>query len=278
MNIKIVITPPIICALLLITALAISPPYSSENCATVNGHAPDFANQRAPMVALTFDDGPSQHTESILDVLEQYNAKATFFVLGYRTRRNSSTIIRAADLGSEIASHTWTHENLTHLSPAQLVETIQSTSQLIYDITGSPPPSFYRPPFGATNNTVRYVSAQLGYAITNWTLDTIDWRYRNPNTIYHRIMSEVEDGSIILLHDIHLSTAQAMEQVIPSLIAQGFELVTLSELMCYFYGELTPGRIYGRAYDDDLPLQQYGPTFDISKLSPTHTKGVQYDI
>lgn len=208
---------------------------------------------RAPMVALTFDDGPSPHTNRILDVLERYNSSATFFVLGYRTERHRDTVVRAAGMGNEIAGHTWTHTDLTRLSVEEIRETIQSTSAMIEQITGSPSPRFYRPPFGSTNSTVRYVSAQLGYAIVNWTLDTLDWRFRNANTIYSTIMDEVVDGAVILLHDIHLTTAEAMELVIPSLIAQGFRLVTLSELMYHFYGELEPGRIYGRVYDDQNP-------------------------
>jgi len=208
---------------------------------------------RAPMVALTFDDGPSLHTERILDVLEHYNARATFFMLGYRVERHRNTVIRAANMGNEIAGHTWTHSHLTRLSAAEIWETIESTSAIIMNVTGNPPPRFYRPPFGLTNNTVRYVSTQMGYSIVNWDLDTLDWRYRNADTIYRTIMDEITDGSVILLHDIHLTTAMAIERVVPSLIAQGFRLVTLSELMDYFYGELEPGRIYGRVYDDDLP-------------------------
>jgi len=240
-----------------------TPVYASDIRVTIDdeavifdGQGPIPINPRPPMVALTFDDGPSPNTSRILDVLERYDARATFFVLGYRSARHRNIVERAANIGSEIASHTWTHDNMAHLSAARIRESIESTSALIESITGVPSPHFFRPPFGSTNDTVRYVSAQMGYTITNWTLDTWDWRNRNPDIIYEAIMNEVEDGSVILLHDIHLTTAQAMEFVIPSLIAQGFELVTLSELLMFFYGELVPGKIYGRVYDEDLEARE----------------------
>ena len=206
---------------------------------------------RVPVVALTFDDGPSRHTSRILDVLEQYDGRATFFVLGYRVEPHRDVIMRAANMGNEIVNHTWSHSDLTSISQEEVVAQIQSTSAAIEAITGYSP-RFYRPPFGRTNSSVRYVSTGLGYAIVNWTLDTLDWRYRDADRIYDTIMSEVEDGAVILLHDIHITTAEAMERVIPSLIAKGFKLVTVSEVLDYLYGDLEPGRIYGKIYDDEL--------------------------
>jgi len=210
---------------------------------------------RPPMVALSFDDGPSSHTERILDVLEEHGGRATFFVLGYRVEPRRNTIIRALDMGNEIVGHTWGHPDLTLISEADVIWEIQATSAVIESVTGHSP-NFFRPPFGRTNGNVRRISEELGYAIVNWTLDTVDWRDRNADTIYETIMSQVEDGAVILLHDIHVTTAQAMELVIPSLIEQGFQLVTVSEVLSYVYGELEPGLIYGKVYDDELvPLE-----------------------
>ena len=206
--------------------------------------------ERKPMVSLTFDDGPSRYTDRILDLLEEHGGQATFFVLGYRVENHRDTVQRAWELGSEIASHSWSHARLAQLSPEAIVQDLQSTSDAIRSVTGYSPP-IMRPPFGQTSELVRNVTEELGYAIVNWNIDTLDWRYRDADKIYNTIMNEVEDGSFIVLHDIHTTTAAAMEKVIPSLISKGYQLVTVSELLAYFYGELEPGRIYGRQFDID---------------------------
>ena len=199
---------------------------------------------RQPMVALSFDDGPSAYTDSILDILEQYNSRATFFVLGPQMMARPATAKRAFELGSEVANHTWNHLRLPHLSDAEIIREIQSASTAIESLTGYSPPMF-RPPFGMSCERLVRISTELGYAIVKWTLDPVDWRYRDADIVYNSIMSQVEDGSVILLHDTRPTTAAAMKRVIPRLIEKGFQLVTVSELLYYFYGELEPGRIYG---------------------------------
>ncbi|MCL2409861.1 MAG: polysaccharide deacetylase family protein [Oscillospiraceae bacterium] len=206
---------------------------------------PEIAAGERGMIVLTFDDGPSQYTDYILDLLERYNARATFFVLGYRLERRRDTVLRAVNIGSEVAGHTWSHRRLSALCNQGIAEAIQNTSAAIEEITGVRH-SFFRPPYGLVNRNVAEVSAELGYTIINWTLDTMDWKYRDADTIYNTIMRQVRDGSIILMHDIHPTTMAAMERVIPSLIARGYQLVTVSELMYHLYGgELEPGLVYG---------------------------------
>lgn len=197
-----------------------------------------------PMVALTFDDGPSRHTDSILDTLELHDGKATFFVVGNRVETYRTTVERAVNLGNEIANHTQTHPRLTSQTDGEIKNEIQSASNAIASIIGTSP-LIYRPPFGATDERVLNISAELGYGIVKWTIDPLDWRDRDADTIYNRIMSQVEDGSVIVLHDIHLTTAQAMERVIPSLIDKGFQLVTVSELLERRYGGLAAGSVFG---------------------------------
>ena len=197
-----------------------------------------------PMVALTFDDGPSVHTDRLLDILERYNASASFFVLGSLIALRPDTVVRAAHSGHEVVGHAWTHHNLTRLSRPDIAAQIQDTSDTIKAVTGISPP-LYRPPYGSINSNVREVSAELGYSIAHWTLDPLDWYYRNADRIYNTIMSQVEDGSVIVLHDIHPTTVDAMERVIPSLIEQGYQLVTMSTLLYHFYGGLEPGFVYG---------------------------------
>ena len=204
----------------------------------------------ARMVALTFDDGPSAiYTNHILDILEQHGGRATFFVLGYRVAGHADTIRRTVQLGSEVAGHSWDHPDLSLMSDeADIAGEIERTSAAIRAITGTPPP-IYRPPFGRTNDLAEQVSARLGYAIINWTLDPRDWEHRDADKVFELIMNDVESGDIIVLHDVHPSTALAMERVVPALIAEGFELVTVSELLTHAFGELEPGVIYGRNYN-----------------------------
>lgn len=199
---------------------------------------------RRPMVALTFDDGPSAYTDSILDLLERYGGRATFFVTGRRISDRSDTVLRAFELGNEIANHTWSHPRLTSISDAEIIREIQYTSSAIAALTGVSHP-MHRPPFGSSDERVARVSGSLGYSIVKWTVDPKDWRDRNPDIVYERIMSRAVDGAIILAHDIHPTTAQAMERVIPRLVEEGFALVTVTELLHYMHGGLEPGRTYG---------------------------------
>lgn len=196
-----------------------------------------------PMVALTFDDGPSAYTERILDLLEQHNGRATFFVVGSRVRYYRNTIARASDLGNEIANHSWSHPNLTLLSESAVRREIQSTSDAIESVIGFSPP-LMRPPYGHSNSRVQSIAGEMGYSIIKWDLDTLDWQHRNPDRTYNVIMTGVRDGSIILLHDLHGPTATAMERVIPALTNRGYQLVTVSELLKHSNGNMIPGRTY----------------------------------
>lgn len=207
-----------------------------------------FGNYSRPfpkrMVALTFDDGPGYYTERLLNILERNGARATFFVMGHLVEPYRNLIRRMADLGNEVAGHTWTHYDLRPLADFEIAATILSTSAAIRSITGVSPP-FFRPPYGFTNYNVRRVSAEYGYSIILWTLDTLDWRYPDVGYVYRIIMDNVEPGDNVLLHDVHSTTVDAMERVVSGLIARGFQLVTVSELLAYKYGVLEPGRIYG---------------------------------
>ena len=205
---------------------------------------PPCVPPRPPMAALTFDDGPSAYTDGILDLLETYGGRSTFFVSVPRMLGRQSTVIRAFEAGHEIANHTLNHPNLATLTDAQIRHEILAASEAIVSVTGVSPP-MYRPPFGMTNERVVQISYELGYTIVKWTVDPIDWRYRNADIIYEYIMRNVYDGAIILVHDTRPTTAEAMRRVIPRLVEEGFRLVTVSELLYYFYGSLEPGQVHG---------------------------------
>ena len=195
-------------------------------------------------IALTFDDGPSPFTGPILDVLEQYNARATFFVLGNRVHNNGDIIRRTHALGNEVLGHSWNHANFANLSADAIFRQMNDTAAAIaYELDGWAP-RLMRPPYGIVTTRARNVAAEHRYIMVNWSIDTNDWRNRCPDTIYDIVMENATHGAIVLLHDIRTYTAEAIERIVPSLIESGFELVTVSEILDYVYGELTPGNVY----------------------------------
>ena len=200
------------------------------------------------IVALTFDDGPAQHTGRILDLLEEHGGAATFFVLGYRVQSHSATLKRMMEIGSEIAGHSWDHPDFSLLTEEEITRQIKDVSEAIEPFIEEPS-RIFRPPYGRTNELVKQVSKELGYAIINWTLDPRDWEHRDADHIYNHIMSNVQSGDIILMHDIYASTLEAAERIIPRLIEEGYRLVTVSELLVHLHGEIEPGVVYGRDYD-----------------------------
>lgn len=196
-----------------------------------------------PIIALTFDDGPSKNTLLILETLERYNSLATFFVIGNRIESRVDIVAQTFAAGHEILGHSWTHRRFVALSEDEIKNEILKTNAAIEDITGLTP-SMMRTPFGFVDGRVQNIAAELEMVMINWSVDTLDWKSRDAEDIYRVIMEEVHDRAIILCHDIHLSTAVAMERVIPSLISQGYQLVTVSELMYYSRKTLEPGQVY----------------------------------
>ena len=198
-----------------------------------------------PMIALTFDDGPSKNTTHIVELLRFYNSRATFYVVGNRVSSYADTIRYCADQGNEIGIHTWEHAKLTVLSPQEISDQLTRTEQAVEQYAGVSCASV-RPTGGACNDTVKQVAGQLGYYLVNWSVDTEDWKTRDADSTYNTIMSEAYDGAIILCHDLYESTATAMDRAIPDLIAQGYQLVTVSELMSYRDGGAVPGTLYNQ--------------------------------
>lgn len=179
-----------------------------------------------PMVALTFDDGPSKYTDALLDKLEECNARASFFVLGSNVRRYPETIKRMEELGCEIGNHTYSHADLTDLEAEQIQAEIESTNQELTNVLGYGA-KLVRPTYGALNDTVK---ASLAYPFAMWSVDTTDWQRDDAASVANYVLEIVQDGDVILLHDIHETTVEAMMTVIPELQARGYQLVTMSEM------------------------------------------------
>ncbi len=201
---------------------------------------------KKPMVALTFDDGPSpKATNAILDTLEQYGVVATFFDVGYRVEQYPDVVKREATLGNEVASHSYDHKNFAKLTPQQIQEDVKKVNAAFQKAGVSP--TLFRPPYGSTNSTV---SKNMPLPIVTWSVDTLDWKTRNTQSILQEIEKEGNlDGKVILMHGIYDTTADAVAKLVPELLEQGYQIVTVSELLQYRHQE-TPvaGKLYGFSY------------------------------
>ena len=178
------------------------------------------------MVALTYDDGPSAYTPQILDVLEEQNAVATFFVVGNRVSRYSDTVKRAQSLGCEIGNHTYEHKDLTRLNAKEITSQIAKTDEAVKKACGVIP-AIARAPGGSLNGTVK---ASAGKPFIQWSVDTKDWKTRDTGKTQRAVLDHVKDGDIVLMHDIHLPTVNAAEKIVTTLLERGYQLVTVSEL------------------------------------------------
>ena len=198
-----------------------------------------------PMVAITMDDGPNPDTTNqILDAFEENYAKATCFCLGQNAGYYPEVVKREYDLGMEVGTHTQSHEQLTKLSSSALTSEISESVDAIKEATGTAP-VLMRPPYGAVNSTVLAEAKKQGLCAVNWSLDTEDWKTKNADDTYKMVMTAT-DGDVVLLHDIHEYNINAVERFVPDLIAEGYQLVTVSEMYAARGETLDPGTIHYR--------------------------------
>lgn len=179
-----------------------------------------------PMVALTFDDGPSMHTMPILLALEKHHSVATFFMVGAQVRHYPEVVQKMKDMGCDLGNHSMTHPKLTALKPEAVEPEIIGTEQSIQAILGHGA-SFFRPPYGAIDE---HIVSLTKAPIIMWSVDPRDWENKNSVAISDHILNTVQDGDIVLLHDLYDTTVQAVIDVIPKLIERGYQLVTVSEM------------------------------------------------
>lgn len=184
-----------------------------------------------PMIAITFDDGPTRkYTTTILDCLKENHAYATFFVLGNRVDMAPDLLSRMILEGHEIGNHTYSHKQLTTLQENAITNEINKTSDVIYEAVHSYP-TLIRPPYGSYNETVLNHLGEM--RLVKWTLDSEDWRSKNTKIIVDKVMKEVNDKDIILFHDLYETTAEAVCILIPQLIEEGYQLVSVSDLYSF---------------------------------------------
>jgi peptidoglycan/xylan/chitin deacetylase (PgdA/CDA1 family) len=217
-------------------------------------------------VALTFDDGPGPFTDRVLRTLQDNNAKATFFLIGNKVAANPSGAKRIADAGMEIGSHTWEHPNMTTIPPQDVPAQFSRANDAITAATGRTP-TLYRPAGGLSNDAVRQAAAQVGQAEILWDVIPFDWM-NDSNTAATRqvLMSQVKPGSVVLFHDTYSSTVDLVYQFIPVLKANGYRLVTVSQML----GPRAPGSSYG-SRDNGPPVNGLHdiPTSEIPALPNT---------
>ena len=204
-----------------------------------------FAASGSKLVAITFDDGPSQYTPTLLDGLKKRDAKCTFFIVGQNAESYSSTVKRAWEEGHEIAGHTYSHQNLNSLSSSAISSTLSKTDAALNKALGFNLKYNLRPPYGNANSSVMSV---VGRPCFYWSVDTRDWESRNADSVYNQIMNNTKDGSVVLLHDIYGTSVTGVLRAIDSLKAKGYEFVTVSELFYRRGITLQDGVMYYSAY------------------------------
>jgi peptidoglycan-N-acetylglucosamine deacetylase len=185
-----------------------------------------------PYIAMSFDDGPSATlTPKLLDLLAARHIKATFFVIGENVVEHPEIVARAAREGHEIGNHSWSHPNFAKMSQESVRSQLQRTDDAIKNATGKRP-TLMRPPYGSiTDREKHWIHDEFGYQIILWDVDPYDWRRPGPAVVRNRILKETRPGSIVLSHDIHPGTIEAMPSTLDALEAKGFKFVTVSELI-----------------------------------------------
>ena len=178
------------------------------------------------MIAITFDDGPGRYTKDILKTLTKYDANATFFVLGNKVEVYDETAREIVKQGSEIGNHSYNHKWLIKLKSDDFVDQVNQTQSIVKRITVITP-KVLRPTYGSVNDTIR---KNTNLDIVLWNVDTLDWKIKDPKQIANRVIGKVEDGDIVLMHDTHKRTVEALKIILPELKKEGFQFVTVSEL------------------------------------------------
>lgn len=195
----------------------------------------------ARMVALTFDDGPDPvYTDEILDVLERCGARATFFEVGEKLRDVPGALEREEALGCEVGSHSYSHQKFSKIGGGEALADMEASDAAFTEVLGRVP-ELLRPPYGAWNAALD----GTGYAAVTWSVDPADWQCRDAGEIVSFLQGLELDGQVVLLHSLYESTVEAVEFLVPWLQEQGYELVTVSELMERRFGAgPEPGHLY----------------------------------
>ena len=223
---------------------ASSVPADGKPAPSTQGVVNDYKGKK--IVALTFDDGPGAYTGQLLDILKQRQVPATFFVLGTKVDANPALIKRMEAEGHEIGNHSNSHKNLQDMSTVAQVKTeMELCADKVKKLVGHAP-TLVRCPYGALDDTVKQYAKEAGVPLIQWDVDTRDWESRNAAKVVSTTFGSkgLGDGSIVLLHDIHKSTVEAVPALIDRFLAEGYTFVTVSDLLNARCGSIEAGKVY----------------------------------
>ena len=206
---------------------------------------PELVSGQIGIVAITFDDGPGIYTNRIIDTLKKHDSGATFFVLGCNIHGNEGIIKRIADEGFEIGNHTYNHPNMLKISENEIKSQINRTQVLINNITGSRP-FLYRPPYGSYSKTL---ANSIDMAMVLWSVDPANWLVKSSDAIVSNIMTNVRDGSIILMHDSSYITSITLDRILTGLKNKGYRVVSVTDMLRVHNIEPKKHMIYFCSYD-----------------------------
>ncbi|WP_173095572.1 polysaccharide deacetylase family protein [Actinomadura verrucosospora] len=209
--------------------------------------APRVDCLRAKCVALTFDDGPAESTGRLLDILAAHHVRATFFIVGQQAAKFPDLVRREHEAGHEVADHSYTHADLGRAPTKKILSELNRTQEAIRRASGVAP-TILRPPYGSLSKRLTAITKRMGLAQVLWTVDPLDWEHRNTKYVEERVLKAVKPGYIVLMHDIHPTTVEAIPAIIEKLAAEGYSFVTVPQL---FGGALTPGKEYVRLDSGD---------------------------
>ena len=197
-------------------------------------------NPSKKLVAITFDDGPGPYTNDLVNILKNNKARATFFMLGNNLEKYRSTVLNVYNNGNEIGYHSYAHQNFKRQSIADIQTEFATSNDILKSITGTGF-SLVRPPYGSINSEIKEA---LDVSFILWNVDTEDWRHKDVDYLLNYTLENVGDGYIILFHDIHKTSVEAIEKILPYLYVEGYQVVSVSELAENFGTTLESHKAY----------------------------------
>ena len=197
-------------------------------------------NTNKKLVAITFDDGPGPYTNKLLDILNANKAHATFFMLGNNLEKYRSVVLNVYNSGNEIGYHSYAHTNFKRQDIATIKSELDQSNAILKNITGTTF-SLIRPPYGSINNEIKEA---IDASFILWSVDTEDWRHKDSEYLLNYVLENIYAGAIILFHDIHATSVDAMTKILPYLYAEGYQVVTVSDLAKNYNVTLEPHKAY----------------------------------
>ena len=197
-------------------------------------------NASKKLIAITFDDGPGSYTDRLVDILNSNKVNATFFMLGKNLGNYRSTVLNVYNSGNEIGYHSYAHANFKRQDLETIKSEFATSNEILKSITGTTF-SLIRPPYGSINADIKNA---IDASFILWNVDTEDWRHKDPEYLLNYTLENISEGSIVLFHDIHASSVDAIEKILPYLYVEGYQVVTVSELAEHFNTDLEAHKTY----------------------------------